>query len=99
MTRRYKKSSRSGGSGGDCVEWAVDPSHVWVRDSKHPTGPELVMTPAEWSGLVAAVAADAEHPWISGTQIIKDGTTLSFTPSEWAAFTDAARTGECLVAA
>lgn len=97
MTRKYKKSSRSGGSGGDCVEWAIESSGVWVRDSKHLDGPELVMTHAEWTALVDAVAAGSEHPWIHGMQIIKDHVVLSFNAAEWAAFTHAARTEECVV--
>lgn len=46
----WRKSSRSGGNGGDCVEVADDlPGMVAVRDSKDPTGPVLTFTPAAWS--------------------------------------------------
>ncbi|MBF6088917.1 DUF397 domain-containing protein [Nocardia cyriacigeorgica] len=49
------KSSRSTASR-DCVEVAhLANSAVGVRDSKNPTGPALVFTPAEWDGFTAAV--------------------------------------------
>ncbi|MEV4129845.1 DUF397 domain-containing protein [Nocardia sp. NPDC049707] len=48
------KSSRSGGSS-NCVEVAFLPNNrVGVRDSKNPSGPALVFTPAEWSAFTAA---------------------------------------------
>ncbi|MGC9667469.1 DUF397 domain-containing protein [Planosporangium sp. 12N6] len=53
---RWRKSSRSGGNGGDCVEVADNlPGVVAVRDSKNPAGPALVLTPAAWSAFVAGV--------------------------------------------
>lgn len=46
----WRKSSRSGGNGGDCVEVADNlPGVVAVRDSKDPTGPVLTFAPAAWS--------------------------------------------------
>ncbi|MEU5783001.1 DUF397 domain-containing protein [Micromonospora lupini] len=51
---RWRKSSRSGGSGGDCVEVADNlPGVVGVRDSKDPTGPALTFAPATWAVFVA----------------------------------------------
>ncbi|PSR62657.1 DUF397 domain-containing protein [Nocardia sp. MDA0666] len=48
---KWFKSSRSGG-GKDCVETAfLATGHVGVRDSKNPTGPALVFTPAEWDAF------------------------------------------------
>ncbi|TLG03484.1 DUF397 domain-containing protein [Nocardia cyriacigeorgica] len=45
---RWFKSRRSVG-GNDCVEVAhLDQGQVGVRDSKNPSGPALVFTPAEW---------------------------------------------------
>lgn len=35
----WRKSSRSGGSGGQCVEVAVKCGFTAVRDSKNPDGP------------------------------------------------------------
>ncbi|MGQ0837580.1 DUF397 domain-containing protein [Actinokineospora sp.] len=37
----WRKSSRSSGNGGNCVEIAVLPSVTGVRDSKNATGPAL----------------------------------------------------------
>jgi hypothetical protein len=52
----WRKSSRSGGNGGDCVEVADNlPGVVAVRDSKDPTGPALTFTPTEWATFVAGV--------------------------------------------
>ncbi|TDC76617.1 DUF397 domain-containing protein [Actinomadura sp. 7K507] len=39
----WRKSSRSGSSGGDCVELAGVKDAVAVRDSKDPHGPILVV--------------------------------------------------------
>ncbi|PZG14790.1 DUF397 domain-containing protein [Micromonospora craterilacus] len=53
---RWRKSSRSSGNGGDCVEVADNlPGVVGVRDSKDPTGPALVFTPAAWRAFVAEI--------------------------------------------
>ena len=51
----WRKSSRSG-SGGECVQVAelADGDRA-VRDSKHPTGPALRFTPAEWAAFTAGV--------------------------------------------
>ncbi|MEU4715253.1 DUF397 domain-containing protein [Micromonospora purpureochromogenes] len=54
---RWRKSSRSSGNGGDCVEVADNLLDiVGVRDSKDPTGPALVFAPAAWRAFVARVA-------------------------------------------
>jgi uncharacterized protein DUF397 len=53
---QWRKSSYSGGSGGNCVEVATNlPGLVAVRDSKHPHGPVLILTPAQWRALTMAV--------------------------------------------
>ena len=102
MTQRtFKKSSRSGGSGGNCVEWAIDDQGVWVRDSKDPLGPQVHMTRNEWDGFVEASLTEARHPWISvadtTTIVAKGDVSLRFTRPEWEAFLAGARVGECLV--
>jgi hypothetical protein len=58
----WRKSSYSGGNGGNCVEVAVlaDDSRA-VRDSKDPEGPKLVFTPATWRAFAAAVKGGALH--------------------------------------
>jgi hypothetical protein len=46
---RWRKSSRSNGSGGNCVEVADNiPGVVAVRDSKNPDGPALVLGRDRW---------------------------------------------------
>ncbi|MEU4471657.1 DUF397 domain-containing protein [Micromonospora sp. NPDC023888] len=52
----WRKSTRSGGSGGDCVEVADNlPGVVGVRDSKDPSGPALTFAPAAWAAFVGGV--------------------------------------------
>ncbi|MEU4400660.1 DUF397 domain-containing protein [Micromonospora orduensis] len=53
----WRKSTRSGSGGGDCVEVADNlPGIVGVRDSKDPDGPALMFGPASWRAFVAEVA-------------------------------------------
>ncbi|MBF6211091.1 DUF397 domain-containing protein [Nocardia puris] len=40
-------------TGGDCVEVAHLDGAVGVRDSKNPTGPALILAPAEWDAFLA----------------------------------------------
>jgi hypothetical protein len=49
----WRKSSFS--APGSCLEWAMGPSAVLLRDSKDPTGPKLVLTRAEWAAFVAGI--------------------------------------------
>ncbi|NJP31092.1 DUF397 domain-containing protein [Micromonospora thermarum] len=54
---RWRKSSRSSGNGGNCVEVADNlPGVVAVRDSKDPTGPALTFAPTAWRAFVTQVA-------------------------------------------
>jgi len=54
----WRKSTRSGDNGGNCVEVADNlPGVVAVRDSKHPAGPSLAFTPDAWAAFVGAVRA------------------------------------------
>ncbi|AZM76109.1 DUF397 domain-containing protein [Streptomyces sp. ICN988] len=44
------KSSYSGGNDGNsCVELALTPTAIHVRDSKTADGPRLTLTPAAWA--------------------------------------------------
>lgn len=53
----WRTSSRSGPSGGTCIEVADNlPDRVLVRDSKDRTGPILTFAPARWRSFVATVA-------------------------------------------
>ncbi|WP_326637552.1 DUF397 domain-containing protein [Streptosporangium sp. NBC_01755] len=52
----WRKSSRSSGNGGQCVEVAANlPGVVAVRDSKDPNGPKLLFTPTEWRTFVGGI--------------------------------------------
>ncbi|MEU1251584.1 DUF397 domain-containing protein [Micromonospora arida] len=52
---RWRKSTRSNGSGGNCVEVAGNlPGLVAVRDSKDPTGPVLLFPPDAWRAFVGS---------------------------------------------
>ncbi|MFI6820887.1 DUF397 domain-containing protein [Micromonospora sp. NPDC050187] len=54
---RWRKSSRSSGNGGACVEVADNlPGVVGVRDSKDPDGPALAFSPTAWRVFVARIA-------------------------------------------
>ncbi|TWV57078.1 DUF397 domain-containing protein [Streptomyces misionensis] len=52
------KSSYSGGNDGNsCVELAVSPGTVHVRDSKDTEGPRLTLTPGAWARFVSYASA------------------------------------------
>ncbi|MGH3883079.1 MAG: DUF397 domain-containing protein [Pseudonocardiaceae bacterium] len=52
----WRKSSRSNGSGGNCVEVTdLDGGHRAVRDSKNPAGAALVVTLAGWTAFTAGL--------------------------------------------
>ncbi|MEU5782725.1 DUF397 domain-containing protein [Micromonospora lupini] len=55
---QWRKSTRSSGNGGDCIEVADNlPGIVGVRDSKAPAGPALVFGPMAWRAFVAMAKA------------------------------------------
>lgn len=57
----WRKSSRSNGAGGDCVEVAdLDGGYRAVRDSKDPSGPMLIFTASEWSAFTARVSGELD---------------------------------------
>ncbi|HEU5421651.1 MAG TPA: DUF397 domain-containing protein [Streptosporangiaceae bacterium] len=56
----WRKSVRSGPTGGNCVEVAFLPAgEVALRNSRHPDGPALVFTRAEWDAFLGG-ARDGE---------------------------------------
>ncbi|MDQ0602130.1 hypothetical protein QF037_006475 [Streptomyces canus] len=50
------KSSYSSGGSGDCVEVALTPSTIHIRDSKTPQTPHVTLSPTTWTDFVTAVA-------------------------------------------
>ena len=44
----WRKSSYSGGQGGNCIEVADHDSRVLIRDTKDCTGPVLRLSPDAW---------------------------------------------------
>lgn len=56
----WRKSSYSGPQGGNCVEVAnLADGQVAMRNSRHPDGPALIFTAAEWDAFVGG-AKDGE---------------------------------------
>ncbi|TDE18867.1 DUF397 domain-containing protein [Actinomadura sp. 6K520] len=51
----WRKSSRSGSSGGSCVELAQAKDRVAIRDSKDPEGPVLLVSRAALRAAIRAV--------------------------------------------
>ncbi|MFI5488949.1 DUF397 domain-containing protein [Micromonospora echinaurantiaca] len=57
----WRKSTRSGGNGGDCVEVATNlPGIVAVRDSKDPAGRELTFSPYAWSQFLRGLVGEEQ---------------------------------------
>ncbi|MGW3730953.1 DUF397 domain-containing protein [Streptomyces sp. NPDC000851] len=46
------KSSYSGDEGGACIEVALQPTAIHIRDSKTPTTSHLTVTPATWTAFL-----------------------------------------------
>ncbi|WP_205326966.1 DUF397 domain-containing protein [Glycomyces sp. YM15] len=52
----WRKASRSGGNGGDCVAVAADAARVGVRDTKEgSSGPVLWLGRGDWAQLARLV--------------------------------------------
>ncbi|MFF3260861.1 DUF397 domain-containing protein [Streptomyces sp. NPDC002932] len=55
-TVRWRSSSYSNASGGECVEVSDDFSGIVpVRDSKNPAGPALVVEAGAWGAFVSSL--------------------------------------------
>jgi hypothetical protein len=65
---QWRRSSLSGSTGGQCVEVA-DPGdgRIYVRDSKNPTGPRLVVAVDAWRAFLMGVH-DGEFEPPAGAQ-------------------------------
>ena len=60
IDQHWRKSSRSGNGGAECVEVATSrPDTVAVRDSKNPSGPVLTVSRDAWASLTARLRAAA----------------------------------------
>jgi hypothetical protein len=57
----WTKSSRSN-NGGSCVEVAVEPGGVLVRDSKNPGGHRLTLPTAQWAAFTAWASSVLRDP-------------------------------------
>ena len=56
MTSRWRKSTYSGGNGGDCVQVGSGWGAVLVRDTKQAsTGPVLAFSPQPWQRFTRQV--------------------------------------------
>ena len=54
----WRKSSYSSSTGQNCVEVATNlPDVVAVRDSRDRKGPQLIVSIADWNGLLNAIRA------------------------------------------
>ncbi|GAA3736956.1 hypothetical protein HDA32_005503 [Spinactinospora alkalitolerans] len=51
----WARSSYSGATSSNCVEWASLPSSVALRDSKNPEAGHLSLAAPEWSAFLTAV--------------------------------------------
>ncbi|MFE0824059.1 DUF397 domain-containing protein [Streptomyces sp. NPDC058847] len=49
----FKSSYSDTSEPSDCVEVAIAPATIHVRDSKRPGGPRLALSRAAWSAFVA----------------------------------------------
>jgi hypothetical protein len=57
---RWRKSARSGPTGGNCVEIAfLAGGDIAMRNSRHPDGPALIFTRGEWDAFLGG-ARDGE---------------------------------------
>ncbi|WP_405643787.1 DUF397 domain-containing protein [Streptomyces sp. NBC_00019] len=50
------KSSYSSSGDGDCVEVALTPATIHIRDSKDRQGPQLALSPTTWQEFLTAGA-------------------------------------------
>ena len=55
----WRKSSRSGNNGGDCVEVADTARVVLVRDSKDRDGAVIAFSAGAWQKFAAAIKNDS----------------------------------------
>ncbi|NNN34148.1 DUF397 domain-containing protein [Streptomyces sp. S3(2020)] len=49
----WVKSSYSSSGSGDCLELALTPTTIHIRDSKTPRDPHLTLSPGAWQSFVS----------------------------------------------
>ncbi|GAB3559302.1 hypothetical protein J2S53_002551 [Actinopolyspora lacussalsi] len=54
----WRKSSRSSGNGGACVEVGFTPDTIGVRDTKDRDGGTLAVNSTAWTSFVDAIKSD-----------------------------------------
>lgn len=60
----WRKSTRSGGDGGNCVEVATNlHGVVAVRDTKDRDGGTLLIAPVEWAAFISGVKDGEFDPY------------------------------------
>lgn len=57
----FKSSYSSGPDGDSCVEIALAPGTIHVRDSKSTDGPRLALTPMAWTHFLTYASAVGCH--------------------------------------
>ncbi|MFD7664892.1 DUF397 domain-containing protein [Streptomyces sp. NPDC059788] len=55
----WRKSSYSGSDADSCVEMAIGPGVISIRDSKDADGPQLAISPHAWAAFIPFAAAGA----------------------------------------
>ena len=55
----WRKSSYSSGGGNQCVEVAVTPAGVAIRDSKNPAGPVHLVSREAFRDLISRIKQDS----------------------------------------
>ncbi|WP_204004796.1 DUF397 domain-containing protein, partial [Micromonospora lutea] len=58
----WRKSSRSLNANAQCVEVALTPHAVGIRDSKDPAGPALAVDASAWTAFISGVKSKGQRP-------------------------------------
>ena len=58
----WRKSSRSLNENAQCVEVALTPQEVGIRDSKDPDGPALLVGGIGWKAFIGAIKREDLQP-------------------------------------
>lgn len=77
---KWRKSSRSNTSGGQCVEVASFVGNIGVQNSKDPDGPRLALSPDASRGVVRGffVLGLGAARWCPGSYVQVDGQVIGY---------------------